>query len=141
MKAQLEEIIDKYFAPLVQKYDFALENEKAYGMGALKDYSAENVLVRVVNDRGIVSFEIAPLSDRDRRFEIAMFKEYLNPPKLGVLNLSLQQQADFLDSNWDWFNGALALDSTAAMLAEIEKTARRRSERLLGSNFSRDSTP
>ncbi len=141
MKAQLEKAIDKYFAPLAQKYGFALKNEEAYGMGALKDYSAENVLVRVVNDRGIVSFEIAPLSDRDRRFDIAIYKEYLNPPKQGVLNLSLQQQADFLKSHWEWLNDKLSPAKAKATLAEIEEAARRRSERLLGSSFSRDPTP
>lgn len=141
MKAQLEKAIDKYFAPSIRKHGFALVNEEAYGMGALKDYSAENVLVRVVNDRGIVSFEIAPLSDPERRFDIGIYKEYLNPPKLGVLNLSLQQQTDFLDSHWDWLNDTLSPSNAAATLAEIEGAARRRSERLLGSNNSRDPTP
>ena len=106
-------------------------------MGALKDYSAENVLVRVVNDRGIISFEIAPLSDRGRRFDIALYKEYSDPPKLGVLNLSLKQQADFLDCHWEWLNDALSPANFGATLAEIEIAARRRSERLLGSNSSR----
>ncbi len=140
MKAQLEKTIDKYFAPLVQKYGFLLVVEEAYGMGALKDYSAENVLVRVVNDRGLISFEIAPLSDRDHRFDLALYKEYLDPPKLGVLNLSLEQQADFLDSHWEWLNDALSPANAGATLAEIEMAARRRSKKLLGSNNSRDLT-
>ena len=110
-------------------------------MGALKDYSAANLLVRVVNDRGIVSFEIAPLSDHNRRFDIALYKEYLDPPKLGVLNLSLQQQVDFLDSHWEWLNDALSAVNATATLTKIEKAARRRSERLLGTNLSRDPIP
>ncbi len=141
MKARLDQAIDKYFAPLARQYGFVLVNEEAYGMGALKDYSAENVLVRVVNDRGIVSFEIAPLSDPERRFDVAVYKEYLDPPKLGVLNLSLQQQADFLESHWDWLNDTLSPAKAKATLAEIEEAARRRSERLLGSSFSRNPTP
>ncbi|MDX1527424.1 MAG: hypothetical protein R3337_02280 [Gammaproteobacteria bacterium] len=141
MKARLDDAIDKYFAPLAGKYGFALVNEEAYGMGALKDYSAENVLVRIVNDRGIIGFEIAPLSNRNRRFDLALYKEYLDPPKLGVLNLSLQQQADFLDSHWEWLNDALSPANAATTLTEIEKAARRRSERLLGANYSGDLAP
>ncbi len=141
MKAQLEKAIETYFAPSIRKHGFALVNEEAYGMGALKDYSAENVLVRVVNDRGIVSFEIAPLIETERRFDIALYKEYLDPPKLGVLNLSLQQQVDFLESHWAWLNDALSPKKAKATLAEIEDAARRRSERLLGSSFSSDLTP
>ncbi len=141
MKAQLDKAIETYFAPLARKYGFTLVNEEAYGLGALRDYSVENVLVRIVNDRGIIGFEIAPLSERNRRFDIALYKEYLDPPKLGVLNLSLRQQADFLDSHWEWLNDALSPANAAATLAEIEMAARRRSERLLGADFSRDPCP
>ncbi len=139
MKSKLEKAINKYLAPLARKLDLALVNEEAFGMGALKDFSADKVLVRVVNDRGIISFEIAPLSDREKRFDLAIYKEYLDPPKLGVLNLSLQQKVDFLESHWAWLNDALSPASAAATLKEIQKAARRRSERLLGSNISSDS--
>lgn len=141
MKAQLEEAIERYFASLVRKYGSVLVNEEAYAMGAVKDYSADHVLVRVVNDRGIVSLEIAPLSDRGMRFDIALYKEYLDPPRTGVLNLSLQHQADFLDSHWEWMNDALSPFNARTILAEIEGAARRRRERLPGPGFSKNPTP
>ncbi|MDH3315275.1 MAG: hypothetical protein OER43_05860 [Gammaproteobacteria bacterium] len=140
MKAQLDKAIDQYVAPLARQYGFVLVNEEAYGMGSLKDYEAGNLFIRILNDKGIVSLEIAPSSYRGKRYDLGLYKEYLDPPKLGVLNLSLQQQAEFLDSHWEWLNDALSPSKSMTTLIDIENAARQRSEKMIGPCFSKDLT-
>lgn len=128
MKEQLEQAIDKYLKPLVEEHNFSSINEEAYAMGALHDYEVNNLFIRVVNDKGIISIEVAPKNFPKKIWDIAIFKEYLEPPKNGVLNLSLQQQTEFLSNTWQWLNDALSENNYKETLKEIAKAGKRRSD-------------
>jgi len=132
MKAQLEKAIDKYITPLAVEHRFSSINEEAYGMGALHDYEAQNLFIRIVNDKGIISIEIAPKKHPKKIWDIAIFNEFLEPPKNGVLNLSLQQQTAFLNNNWVWLNDALSETNYKETLKGIAQAGKRRSDILFG---------
>lgn len=132
MKVQLEQAIKKYIEPLVNKYKFISINEEAYGMGALHDYEAENIFLRVVNDKGIIDVSVAPKNHPNKLWDVTIFKEYLEPPKKGVLNLSLLEQTQFLDTNWAWLNDILSEKKYKETLKEIGKAGKRRSDILFG---------
>lgn len=132
MEAKLDSAIEEYVTPLSKKYGFTPINRQVTGMGALQDYAAGNLFIRLVNDRGIISFEIAPLDHPEQTWDVTIFEEYLNPPKRGVLNLSLQQQADFLDSHWEWLSEALSESKYEKTLNEISAAGKRRRERIFG---------
>ncbi len=124
----------KYIEPLAKKYGFNLVKEEAYGMGALKDYVAGNLYIRLVNDKGIISFEIAPGHLQNELRDVALYKELLAPPPQGVWNLSLAEQAEFLDCNWEWFNTNLSDQTAEQTLKNIDACATRQRKILLGDN-------
>lgn len=132
MEAQLDNAISKYVAPLINKYGFVPIHREAMGMGALQDYEAGNLFIRIVNDRGIISFEVGPKKHSEKAWDISIFKEYLSPPKKGVLNLSLAQQAEFLDSHWQWFTEVLSEPNFKETLKEISMAGKLRSQRMFG---------
>ena len=132
MEAQLDNAISKYVAPLARKYDFVPIHREAMGMGALQDYEAGNLFVRIVNDQGIISFEVGPKNHPEKAWDVSIFKEYLNPPKKGVLNLSLEQQAEFLDTNWSWLTEVLSESQFKETLNELNQAGKRRSQRMFG---------
>ena len=132
MESQLDRAIEKYVLPLGEKYGFSPVKRQCTGMGALQDYIAGNLYIRIVNDRGIIDFEVAPLNHPDRLCDLTLIREYLNPPARGVLNLSLQQQAEFMDSHWDWLTEVLSEPGCADTWKALREAGRRRSRRMFG---------
>ena len=126
MKEQLENAIRKYFEDLIERRRFRLKREDAYSMGALKEYECEEFIMQIVNDKGIVTLEVAPKSLPDKTRGIAQYKELLVPPLKGHWNLSLEEQASFLETNWDWFVKSLSVDHANNTLELVDESARKR---------------
>ena len=132
MKEKLEEAIKKYFRGLLKKHGLRLVKEFASGVGALKDFESENLFLRIVNDKGIVSLEIAPKSNPEKIYDIALYKELREPPAQGNWNLSLQEQADYLEDNWAWFNTHLSGAKIDQTLEKLEYCSRKRVKKIFG---------
>ena len=132
MKEQLNNAIAKYVTPMAEKFAFKQVNEEAYGMGALVDYVADNLFIRIVNDKGIISFEIAPKHQKDQLRDLALYKEFLIPPKQGVWNMSLAEQTEFLTDNWNWLNQHLAQSTAPETLKKIDECATKRRKTIFG---------
>ncbi len=67
MKESLEDCIETYFQPLIEQFQMQITRSFHSGMGALCDAVSGALTVRMVNDRGLVSFEISP-ADGERQF-------------------------------------------------------------------------
>lgn len=74
------------------------------GMGALKRYSNGKINVQLLNDRGIITFEISEYKNEDEfiEFEILMNHYNANSKSNSQTNrYSYDEQVEFLISNWD----------------------------------------
>ena len=132
MKQKLADAIEKYFRVLIEGHGFRLVNEYASGMGALKGYESENLFIRIVNDKGIISLEIAPKSNPKKMYDIALYKELREPPLRGSWNLSLQEQAEYLEDNWTWFNKNLTSEEADNTLEKLEDCSKKRVGKIFG---------
>ena len=130
MRRKLEDAIEKYFRMLIEEHRFRLVNEYASGMGALKNFESENLFIRIVNDKGIISLDIAPKSNPEKTYDIALYKELREPPASGSWNLSLQEQAEYLEDNWAWFNNNLTGEKTDNILKNLEYCSRKRVKKM-----------
>ena len=132
MRRKLDDAIEKYFRTLIEKHGFRLVNEYESGMGALKDYESENLFIRIVNDKGIISLDIAPKSNPNKTYDIALYKELREPPASGSWNLSLQDQAEYFEDNWAWLNNNLTGEKTDKTLDKLEDCSRKRVKKVFG---------
>ena len=132
MRRKLEDAIKKYFRVLIEGHELRLVNEYESGMGALKDYQSENLFIRIVNDKGIISLDIAPKSNPNKTYDIALYKELREPPARGSWNLSLQEQAEYLEDNWAWFNENLTGKKIDNTLEKLEYRSRKRVKEMFG---------
>ena len=140
MKQKLEDAIEKYFHVLIEGHGFRLMNEYASGIGALKDYESENLFIRIVNDKGIISLDIAPKSNPKKRYDIALYKELREPPARGSWNLSLQEQAQYLEENWTWFNRNLTSEKADNTLEKLEDCLKKRVKKIFGERAKKENT-
>ncbi len=132
MEARLDSVIARYVAPLAERYGFVPVRREVFAMGALQHYVAGELHIRIVNDRGIVAFEVGPRGHPELTREVALIKEHLEPPRKGVLNLSLAEQAAFLDENWLWLNEAFSQARYRATLEALARHGRRAREGVSG---------
>ena len=140
MRKKLEDAIEKYFRVLIEAHGFRRVNEYASGMGALKDYESENLFIRIVNDKGIISLDIAPKSNPEKTYDLALYKELREPPAHGCWNLSLQEQAEYLENNWVWFNKSLTGEETDKTLEKLEACTRKRVKKIFGEHAKKTNT-
>lgn len=138
MEKQLDEAISKYFDSLIANYNFSLIKQEAFGLGALKDYENENLYMRIVNDKGIISLEVGPKSNTEQARDIALYKELKEPPKQGCWNLSLQEQAEYLEDNWEWFLNALNEEHQKETLIKLNECGIQRARKILPGLLSSD---
>lgn len=74
------------------------------GMGALKRYSNGKINAQLLNDRGIISFEISEYKNEGEYIEIEILMNHYNTnPKTNSQKsrYSFDEQIEFLISNWD----------------------------------------
>ena len=140
MRRQLETAIVKYFRVLIKGHGLKLVNEYESGMGALKDYESENLFIRIVNDKGIISLDIAPKSNPAKTYDIALYKELRDPPNRGCWNLSLKEQAEYLADHWAWFNKNLTGAKASSTLEKLERCSRNRVKKLFGKHVNQANT-
>ena len=107
MKAELEAAAEKNFQSLLRQHECKLVREEAYDLGALKDYEGDDFIVRVINDKGIVSIEVAGKASPQGFQGIASYKTLREPPAQGSWNLSHREQVEYLETNWQWFSDHL----------------------------------
>ncbi|MCB2386852.1 hypothetical protein [Thalassolituus alkanivorans] len=121
MLDKLNEVISKYVNPLISKSKWALEKERASGLGALKEYSCENVYIRIVNDRGIFDMEIGSKYNQEQLRCVSFFKDWQSPPKRGKSNLSIEQQCHFLNENWESLNALLSQKEAHKTIGAVDE--------------------
>ena len=138
MRQKLEDAIEKYFRVFIEGHGFKLVNEYASGMGALKDYESENLFIRIVNDKGIISLDVAPKSNPKKMYDIALYKELREPPARGSWNLSLQEQAQYLEDNWIWFNENLTGEEADNTLGKLEDCSKKRVRKIFGERVKKE---
>jgi hypothetical protein len=140
MRQKLEDAIEKYFRGLIEGHGFRLVDEYASKMGVLKGYESENLFIRIINDKGIISLDIAPKSNPQKMYDIALYKELREPPVRGSWNLSLQEQADYLEDNWVWFNKNLTGEEIDNTLEKLEDCAKNRVKKIFGERATKANT-
>ena len=105
----IEEYLDHCFGQFVQpvatELGLKLVKRQAEGLGGLYELSGGNLLVRLVNDRGLVSLEIAPASQPTDYWDLEIVSGLFNPPpSRGVQRLNLEEQATLLRERWAELN-------------------------------------
>ena len=121
MSEEFKNLISEKVKSEIDKHNLELVNSDFSGMGELREYSSENLYIRVVNDRGIFDIEVGSVFNNDNLRCVSFFKDWLSPPMKGRWNLSIEQQLEYLSENWDWFNRILAESNHQSSIENLDK--------------------
>jgi hypothetical protein len=143
IEGYLKHCIDKFYLGLLTKYNFKLALKQIEGMGGLYQYENESFCLKIINDRGIVDSTLAPIHNLNAYFDLGLLYWLVslqqNPnanqwDKLLILvkNLSCEEEAVFIDSNYALLNDLLSEEKYTGTKAELEKVGRERADLLFG---------
>ena len=104
-KDYLHDCIETYFRPLIEQFQMKIAREFYSDMGALCDAISGALTIRMVNDRGIVNFEISATSGEAQFWDVELISELVDRASTrklrGNKRLSLKEQARFIHQHWD----------------------------------------
>jgi len=121
MSAWVDKTIEKYFGGLLRNHGLRLIDEGHSMYSQWRDYVGGNIFLKiVVDDQERPSISVFPVSNRDRQVYIDLCKNYLEPPTHGAWKLSLKEQVEYLDANWDWFDSHLSTQEAARTLDMLD---------------------
>ena len=121
MSEEFEKIISNKVKPIIDQFNLKLVNSDSSAMGELRDYSSDNLYIRIVSDRGLFDIEVGSIFNRDKLRCVSFFKDWASPPLKGRWNLSIDQQLSYLSENWKWFNQLLGKEEHQSNIGELDK--------------------
>jgi len=91
---------------LVEGRELKNLRKEVQGMGALYEAEGNNIGLRLINDRGCVTYDIYSLRKKSCYWDGEILSEILNPReekerKRSVRRLSLEQQTELFLKKWD----------------------------------------
>jgi hypothetical protein len=111
MREYLETCITSYYSKLLSDYSFDLVEMLSEGIGALNSYRNNSFNLRIVNDRGVITGEIASLNEPNCYYDISQFYALIklnDKPDTGLSSwdkkmiltktLSCEEESSFVDS-------------------------------------------
>jgi len=105
IEKKLNDRYEKYFMPLIKKYNITEIKKTVYGNHAFIDAKSKNITIRLVNDRGLVDFKIGHSDKKDIFLEVelitGLFNKKMERSQGGAIRLSLEEQSEIIDNNWD----------------------------------------
>jgi hypothetical protein len=124
MLQELDEAIGRSFGELARKEGWSEIHAEDSARGALRDFRCGRFLVRVANDRRLLSVELGVFGEPSSFRDVSQYKNLLSPPERGRWHLSLTESADFLARNWDVLEKMLAPGSLQSTLRKIDTVSR-----------------
>ena len=120
-------------APLLDVLELRVVSRKVEGLGGLYELRGDQLMVRLMNDRGVASLEIAPLFGPADYWDLELISGLFEPPpSRGVRLLNLEQQAELLRNRWVELTARFSPASYSSTRKELRTLARDRAEALFG---------
>ena len=119
----LEQAVVKTVEPVAQRLHWSRVRDEDSSRGALRDYTAGNVCVRISCDRGLLEVQVGPSTDNLRA--VSFYKDLIAPPEAGHWNPSVEQACDLIESQWSWFLEHFTEERMAETLRQLDAHARR----------------
>ena len=91
MRKYLETCITSYYSKLLSDHSFDLVEKLSEGIGALNSYRNNSFNLRIVNDRRVITSEIASLNEPNYYYDISQFYALIK----------LNEKSDTGLSSWD----------------------------------------
>jgi len=133
IEGYLDHCFENFVAPLLDVLDLRIVSRKVEGLGGLYELRGDQLMVRLVNDRGLASLEIAPLSDPTDYWDVELVSGLFEPPlSRGVRRLNLQKQAELLRRRWSELTLHFSPASYSSTRKELQSLGRERAEALFG---------
>jgi len=129
IEGYLDHCFERFVRPLLDNLNLRVLARTVEGLGGLYELRGEQMMVRLVNDRGLASVEIASLSDPQDYWDLELVAALFEPPpSRGVQRLNLEEQFQLLRTRWDELNSRFGPVSYAfhpKRAAEIGSATRR----------------
>ena len=126
----LDEVIKSQIGPLINRLGLVKAGAGTSGPFSFRDYVSGNLTMRILNERGLLGIEVGPTNQQGDFRAVGIFKDALMPPPSGRWNLSIEQQCEFIEANWDWFVEHLRADKASKTIAEVDAKARAVAQRI-----------
>lgn len=134
LEEELDKCVNKYLTSLLEKRPNKLLEKSAGSMGALKKFEFSNLVLWIINDRGIISIEINSkhFKAKHNMFDVSAYAESigidLRHEKQGIMCLSLEQQRIILEENWERLEDDMSKDKIQGTMKRIDDVRRIRSK-------------
>ena len=125
MMQQLDQIITGQILLLAKRRLWKETRKNESSIVAFRDYIADNLYIRISNDRGCFDMEIGSLGGNDLRC-VSFYKDLLTPSAQGHWHLSIEQQCEFLEQHWAWLNENLHNENATRTVQKLDENARSR---------------
>jgi hypothetical protein len=100
-------------------------SEEFGGQGGICDYLAGNLLLRIVNERGLIDLEIGAAAIPSSLRSASFYRDLLDPPAEGRWNMGVGDETKFVDKYWDDLQRMLAPDEWQVTIEKVDATCRR----------------
>lgn len=97
---KIDIFIDKELSQFFKAKNFKEIDRVSQSMGACRTYQNGGITLRLLCNRGIIDIEVGPKSSTKKFRCIPMIKDIEEPAPKGRWNLSLEEQAKFLITNY-----------------------------------------
>ncbi len=121
----LDAAIEQHSRWLMEAKRLQETQHECSGIGAMREYQGQNVVIQAVNDRRIIELQIAPAAAPSEFRAVSAFMDWLEPAKQGRWNLGIGGEFHFLERNWERVNQLLREENWQATLTELDAVARR----------------
>lgn len=128
---EVDNIYNKYFKKPFEEYNLKeYEHLDGNGMGGLRKYSNHLLKAQLLNDRGIITFELSPIFGDETFIEFEFIMRYFLMPtedkfssfqlaKLKNKRYAFSEQVEFLTDHWDKIVDSLSKDKYKTTISKI----------------------
>jgi hypothetical protein len=109
IEGYLDHCFETFVQPLFAELQLSLLTKRIDDLGGFYEISGGQLILRLVNDRGLVSLEVAPSSHPQDYWDVELLAGlFETAPRKGVLRLNLEEQTSLLRTRWTTLNELLS---------------------------------
>lgn len=149
IKGQLDKHLKRFYQRILDLYQFKLIEKRIQGQAAMNSYQNDVILLRLINDKGIVNLTIASVYDQDESYDLDVLGVLLKSKKGEELNheklkydltrsMTPSEEITLLENNMALIKELFNKDNFKVTQQELDKIGWKRAELLFGEDYQKN---
>ena len=133
IEGYLDHCFEKFVQPLLDELHLRVVTRRIDSLGGLYEVLGQHLIVRLINDRGLASLEVAPSSHPKECWDVELIAGLFQAaPGRGVRRLNLEEQASLLRTRWEALNDCFTGARYQFTRKRLEELGHQRAAALFG---------